>query len=47
MSIADLRENVTLFTSSKDYAWVNPLQVWGLGMVDFAGQVITIKAYSS
>jgi hypothetical protein len=46
-SIADLRENVTLFTSSKDYAWVNALQVWGIGTVDLAAQVVNVTAYSA
>jgi hypothetical protein len=44
-NIADLRENVTLFTSSKEYTWVNSLQVWGIGTVDFAKQIVHIKAY--
>lgn len=43
--IADLRENVTLFTSSKSYAWVNTMQVWGIGTVDLAAQVINVKGY--
>jgi Protein of unknown function (DUF3237) len=46
-SIADLKENVTLFASSKDYTWVNPLQVWGVGTVDLAEQVIHVKGYSA
>lgn len=45
-SISDLRENVTLFSSSKDYAWVNTLQVWGVGTVDLATQDIYIAGYS-
>jgi Protein of unknown function (DUF3237) len=45
--IVDLRENVTLFTSSKAYSWVNGLQVWGTGTVDLAEQVIHIKGYSA
>lgn len=45
--IVGLRENVTLFTSSKDYAWVNTLQVWGAGTVDLAEQVVHIKGYSA
>jgi hypothetical protein len=45
--IAGLRENVTLFTSSKAYSWVNALQVWGTGTVDLAGQVVRIKGYSA
>lgn len=44
-SIADLRENVTLFASSKDYTWVNALQVWGTGTVDLAEQVVRLKGY--
>jgi len=43
--IAGLRENVTLFTSSKDYAWVNGLQVWGTGTVNLAEGVVHIKGY--
>ena len=46
-SIADLRENVTLFTSSKNYTWVNALQVWGIGTVDLAEQVVQLKGYSA
>jgi len=46
-SIADLRENVTLSTSSKDYTWVNTLQVWGIGTVDLTEQVVRLKGYSA
>jgi hypothetical protein len=45
--IAGLRENVTLFTSSKAYSWVNELQVWATGTVDLAEQVVRIKGYSA
>ncbi|OFW62282.1 MAG: hypothetical protein A2Y74_03735 [Actinobacteria bacterium RBG_13_63_9] len=45
--IAGLRENVTLFTSSKAYSWVNGLQVWGTGTVDLGEQVVRIKGYSA
>jgi len=45
--VAGLRENVTLFTSSKTYAWVNGLQVWSTGTVDLAEQVVHIKGYSA
>ena len=45
-SISDLRENVTLFSSSKDYTWVNTIQVWGVGTVDLATQMIYIAGYS-
>ena len=46
-SIADLRENVTLFTSSQDYTWVNALQVWATGTVDIAEQVVQLKGYAA
>jgi hypothetical protein len=42
-----LRENVTLFSSSKDYAWVNALQVWGIGTCDLTDLVVRIKGYSA
>jgi hypothetical protein len=45
--VAGLRENVTLFTSSKAYAWDNGIQVWGTGTVDLAAQVVHIKGYSA
>ena len=44
--IGDLRENVTLTTSEPDYAWVNPLQIWGPGTVDLAKGEVHITAYS-
>lgn len=44
-SIADLRENVTLSTSFKEYLWVNPLQVWATGTVDLAELVVRLKGY--
>jgi hypothetical protein len=43
--IADLCENVILFTATEDYAWVNTRQVWGVGTVDFAAGKIHIDAY--
>jgi len=46
-NIANLRENATLSTSSKAYAWVNTLQVWATGTVDLAEQVVRIKGYSA
>ena len=45
-AIADLRENVTLFSSSKEYTWVNALQIWAIGTVDFAKQIVEVAAYS-
>jgi hypothetical protein len=40
-----LRENVTLTTASERYAWVNPLQIWGIGSVDFSTGKVNISAY--
>ena len=45
-AIVDLRENVTLFSSSKDYTWVNAIQVWGVGTVDLTTQEIYLAGYS-
>ena len=45
--IFELRENARLFTSVPEYRWVNPLQIWGVGTVDLAKQVIHIKGYSA
>jgi hypothetical protein len=46
-SIANVRVNMTLFASSKDYKWVNQLQVRGIGTLDLAKQVIQVSAYSA
>ena len=43
--VLQLRENVTLTTSSPAYAWVNPLQIWGIGTVDTAQGRVNIKGY--
>ena len=45
-SISDLRENVMLFASAKDYTWINSLQIWGIGTVDFAKKIIYLAGYS-
>jgi Protein of unknown function (DUF3237) len=45
--IADVRVNMTLFTSSTGYAWVNDLRVTGIGTIDLAKQVIQVAAYSA
>lgn len=44
---AELRENVTLFTSAEPYRWINHLQIWGVGHVDLAGQTVHIKGYQA
>lgn len=45
--IADLRENVTLTTSSEAYSWVNRLQVWAKGTVDLEKQEVEVKGYAA
>jgi len=45
--IADIRVGMNLFTSSRDYRWVNELQVKGVGTLDLAKQVIQVTAYSA
>ena len=44
-SIADLKENVTLHTSSEAYQWVNGLQIWGSGTVDLAKQEVNVRTF--
>ena len=46
-SVLDLKENVTLTTSAKDYSWVNKLQVWGIGTVDLARQEVHVNGYAA
>jgi hypothetical protein len=46
-SISDLKENITLFSSYKKYTWMNTLQVWGIGTVDLATQIINVKGYAA
>ncbi len=36
VSVHQLRENITLFTSAAEYAWVNRLPIWAVGTVDLA-----------
>ena len=45
--IADLRVNMTLFASSKEYTWLNQLPVRGIGTLDLDKQVIEVAAYSA
>lgn len=46
-TVAQLRENATLTTSSQAYSWVNQLHVWIQGTVDMATQEINLKAYAA
>ena len=43
--ILQIRENVTLTTSSPAYAWVNTLQIWAIGTVDTAQGRVNVKGY--
>lgn len=43
--IQELRENVTLTTSSEAYSWVNPLQIWGIGTVNLQAMQVHVRAY--
>jgi Protein of unknown function (DUF3237) len=41
-----LRENVTLTTSEPDFAWLNSLQIWGVGTVDVSTGQVNLKGYA-
>lgn len=43
--VAELRENVTLFTACEPYIWVNNQQFWAVGTVDLAKQQVHIQGY--
>ncbi len=45
--IFQLRENVTLTTSSPKYSWVNRLQMWGQETFDPINSEVKIKAHSA
>lgn len=45
--IADLRENVTLTTSSEAYSWVNGLQIWAQGTIDLDKQEVKLTGYAA
>ena len=44
--VFQLRENVTLTTSEPELAWVNSLQVWGVGTVDVSTGQVHLRGYS-
>jgi hypothetical protein len=46
-SVAQLRENMKLTTSSASYAWVNQLPVWVQGTVDVASGELNLKGYAA
>jgi len=46
-AVVDLRENVNLWTSFPQYAWVNRLQIWATGTADLSEMVVRIKGYAA
>ena len=44
-SVNHLRENVSLHTNHPEFEWVNPLQIWGIGVVEMAKFEINITGY--
>jgi hypothetical protein len=45
--IADVRVDMTLFASSKEYTPLNQVPVRGIGTIDLAKQVIQVSAYAA
>ena len=45
--IADIRVNMRLFAASRNYMWLNQLQVRGVGTLDLTKRVIQVAAYSA
>ncbi len=45
--VIQIRENVTLTTSSPAYSWVNTLQVWATGTVNLAIGQVKVKGYAA
>ena len=44
-TLSDLRENIILFSSHKEFTYLNKLQIWAVGTVDNATGIINIKGY--
>jgi hypothetical protein len=45
-SVFQLRENVTLTSNHPRYRWVNEIQLWAAGTVDFATGEVDLKSYA-
>lgn len=45
--VADLRVNLSFFTSSDAYKWLNPLHVWGIGAANLVEGSIEVVAYAA
>ena len=43
--VVQLRENVTLKSNDKAYAWVNPLQIWATGTANLKTGEIRVSGY--
>lgn len=44
--IADMQLNMKFSTNSQKYAWLNTMQVWGLGKVDMNSGKFTVEAFT-
>jgi hypothetical protein len=45
--IAQIRENVKLYTCHPEYAWVNRLQIWAPGTVNLAEGMVNIEGFAA
>jgi Protein of unknown function (DUF3237) len=45
--VGQLRENVTLYSASSRYSWVNRLQCWATGTVDLSTGEIAAKLFAA
>ncbi len=43
----NIRVTMTLFTSSEGYKWLNPLQVWGNGVVNLGEGTVEVSCYAA
>ena len=44
-AVYQLRDNVSLYTASVKYSWVNRILIWGTGTIDLSTRKIAVKAY--
>jgi hypothetical protein len=43
--VLDIFANVRLSTASKDYAWVNERQIWGVGTASLSTRKIRVEGF--
>jgi Protein of unknown function (DUF3237) len=46
-SVFQLRESVTLVSNYPQYRWVNQIQLWAMGTVDFASGEVDLRSYAA